>query len=173
MPVAEKMSKARGNVVNPDDVVREFGADSLRVYEMFMGPLEQVKPWQTSGIQGVRRFLDRVYALAYRDLDPGPMDEETSGWSIGPSRRSGRTSRRMRFNTAISAMMILANHLQTLEPPPARRSSCSSCVSRRLRPTSGRSSGQPWATRLLSPRFPGRTMTSVGAWMKWWSSACK
>ena len=56
----QKMSKSRGNVVNPDDVVREYGADSLRLYEMFMGPLEQVKPWQTSGIQGVRRFLDRV-----------------------------------------------------------------------------------------------------------------
>ncbi|HZU82314.1 MAG TPA: leucine--tRNA ligase, partial [Polyangiaceae bacterium] len=56
----EKMSKARGNVVNPDDVVRAYGADALRVYEMFMGPLEQVKPWQTSGIEGVRRFLDRA-----------------------------------------------------------------------------------------------------------------
>src|SRR5690606_1282886 len=59
-PVAEKMSKARGNVVNPDEVIAQFGADSLRLYEMFMGPLEQVKPWQTSGLQGVRRFLDRV-----------------------------------------------------------------------------------------------------------------
>ncbi len=57
----EKMSKSRGNVVTPDDIVRDYGADSLRVYEMFMGPLEQVKPWQTSGIEGLRRFLERVW----------------------------------------------------------------------------------------------------------------
>ena len=56
----EKMAKSRGNVVNPDHVVAEFGADSLRVYEMFMGPLEQTKPWQTAGIQGTRRFLERI-----------------------------------------------------------------------------------------------------------------
>src|SRR6185436_19212176 len=77
LPVAEKMSKARGNVVNPDDVVREFGADSLRIYEMFMGPLEQVKPWQTAGIQGCRRFLDRVHAVATRPLS-GTLDMETA-----------------------------------------------------------------------------------------------
>ena len=57
----EKMTKSRGNVVNPDDVVKSHGADALRLYEMFMGPLEQMKPWQTSGIEGVRRFLDRVW----------------------------------------------------------------------------------------------------------------
>jgi leucyl-tRNA synthetase len=72
----QKMSKARGNVVNPDDVVRQFGADSLRLYEMFMGPLEQVKPWQTSGIQGVRRFLERVMAVATGELGDA-MEKET------------------------------------------------------------------------------------------------
>src|SRR5947209_1350511 len=55
--------KARGNVINPDDVVKEFGADSLRLYEMFMGPLEMVKPWSTKGIEGVYRFLGRVWRL--------------------------------------------------------------------------------------------------------------
>src|SRR5438093_4435004 len=59
----QKMSKARGNVVNPDDMVREFGADSLRLYEMFMGPLEMVKPWSTKGVEGVYRFLGRVWRL--------------------------------------------------------------------------------------------------------------
>src|SRR5207302_7300802 len=59
----QKMSKARGNVVNPDDMVREYGADSLRLYEMFMGPLEMVKPWNTKGVEGVYRFLGRVWRL--------------------------------------------------------------------------------------------------------------
>src|SRR5438445_4346807 len=57
------MSKARGNVVNPDDMVKHFGADSLRLYEMFMGPLEMVKPWNTKGVEGVYRFLGRVWRL--------------------------------------------------------------------------------------------------------------
>src|SRR5690606_30231254 len=65
---AHKMSKARGNVVNPDDIVREFGADSLRLYEMFMGPLEATKPWSTESIHGVRRFLDRAFHVATRTL---------------------------------------------------------------------------------------------------------
>src|SRR6476646_7314109 len=59
----QKMSKARGNVVNPDDMIKEFGADSLRLYEMFLGPLEMVKPWNTKGVEGVYRFLGRVWRL--------------------------------------------------------------------------------------------------------------
>src|SRR5205814_9512083 len=59
----EKMSKARGNVINPDDVVREFGADSLRLFEMFMGPLEAVKPWSTRSVEGVYRFLSHMWRL--------------------------------------------------------------------------------------------------------------
>jgi len=64
----ERMSKSRGNVVNPDDIVREYGADVLRLYEMFMGPLEAVKPWQTSQIQGVVRFRDRLHAVCRQPL---------------------------------------------------------------------------------------------------------
>src|SRR5204863_2327601 len=60
---SQKMSKARGNVVNPDDMVNEFGADALRLYEMFMGPLEMVKPWSTKGVEGVYRFLGRVWRM--------------------------------------------------------------------------------------------------------------
>ena len=59
----QKMSKSRGNVINPDDICREFGADSLRAYEMFMGPLEQLKPWNTRSINGVFKFLNRVWNL--------------------------------------------------------------------------------------------------------------
>ena len=59
----QKMSKSRGNVVNPDDILKEFGADAFRLYEMFMGPLEMVKPWNTKGVEGVYRFLGRVWRL--------------------------------------------------------------------------------------------------------------
>ncbi len=116
--VAAKMSKSRGNVVNPDDVVRDFGADALRVYEMFMGPLEQVKPWQTSGIQGVRRFLDRVEAVARRELADGPMDVETAKLVHRTVKKVGEDIEALRFNTAVSAMMILVNHLGGLDRPP-------------------------------------------------------
>jgi leucyl-tRNA synthetase len=118
--VTEKMSKARGNVVNPDDVVREFGADSLRLYEMFMGPLEAVKPWQTSGIQGVRRFLDRVYAVANGPLGDGAPDEATERLVHKTVKKITDDIEGLRFNTAVSAMMILTNHLNGLEPPPRR-----------------------------------------------------
>ncbi len=115
--VSEKMSKSRGNVVNPDQVVDEFGADGLRVYEMFMGPLEQVKPWQTSGIQGVRRFLDRVHAVA-----SGPVTEtmgaETAKLVHKTVKKVTEDIEALRYNTAISAMMILTNHLHGLDAVP-------------------------------------------------------
>jgi len=113
----QKMSKARGNVINPDDVVRQFGADSLRLYEMFMGPLEQVKPWQTSGIQGMRRFLDRVMALASGELG-GAMDKETQKLVHKTIRKVTSDIENLRFNTAVSAMMILTRHLAEQTPPP-------------------------------------------------------
>jgi len=114
----QKMSKSRGNVVNPDDIVREFGADAMRIYEMFMGPLEATKPWSTSSIAGVRRFLDRVYNATLRaDNDTKP--------DAGLTRLLHRTIRKvtediegMRFNTAISAMMVLSNELLKLDKVP-------------------------------------------------------
>lgn len=117
LPVAEKMSKSRGNVVNPDDVVRDYGADSLRVYEMFMGPLEQVKPWQMSGLSGVRRFLDRVHGLCQRGLAP-ESDPDTDKLVHRTVKKVGEDIEALRFNTAISAMMILANHLNGHKATP-------------------------------------------------------
>jgi leucyl-tRNA synthetase len=125
---AYKMSKSRGNVINPDQVVEQYGADSLRLYEMFMGPLEATKPWSMRGVEGVYRFLGRVWRLfideraeqvrlaaAVRDVPP---DRETL-------RRLHRTIQKvtedldgMRFNTAISAMMEFSNHLNKLEARP-------------------------------------------------------
>jgi leucyl-tRNA synthetase len=117
-PVAEKMSKSRGNVVNPDGVIEEFGADSLRVYEMFMGPLEQMKPWQTAGIQGVRRFLDRVDSVSSRELEAGEGSLETQKLVHRTVKKVGDDVDQLHFNTAVSAMMILTNHLATLDKPP-------------------------------------------------------
>jgi leucyl-tRNA synthetase len=117
VPVSEKMSKSRGNVVNPDSVIAEHGADALRVYEMFMGPLEQMKPWQTSGIFGVRRFLDRVDALVSRELGD-EMDLETAKLVHRTVKKVGEDIEALRLNTAVSAMMILTNHLHGLARVP-------------------------------------------------------
>jgi leucyl-tRNA synthetase len=114
----EKMSKARGNVVNPDHVVAEFGADSLRVYEMFMGPLKETKPWQTAGIQGCRRFLDRVDAIAHKPLADGEGDDETRKLLHRSVKKVGEDIETMRFNTAVSTLMILANRLASLDATP-------------------------------------------------------
>ncbi len=118
----EKMSKARGNVVNPDDVVREYGADSLRVYEMFMGPLEQVKPWQTMGIEGAWRFLERAWNLATGPLSDAPeaYDEATQRLVHKTIRKVTQDIEALHFNTAIPAMMILVRHLGALAAVPRK-----------------------------------------------------
>jgi leucyl-tRNA synthetase len=112
----EKMSKSRGNVVNPDDIVREWGADSLRLYEMFMGPLEATKPWQTSGIVGCHRFLRRLWKLFVND--DGTLNQQVQATADSDvfQRTLHRTIQKvtedtegMRFNTAIAAMMELVN----------------------------------------------------------------
>jgi leucyl-tRNA synthetase len=115
----EKMSKARGNVVNPDDVVREHGADSLRLFEMFMGPLEAVKPWSTAGVVGVRGFLDRVWRLMVDDkAEELKLNESVQ--KVAPNDEQLRVLhktikqvtndiQRMEFNTAIARMMEFTN----------------------------------------------------------------
>jgi leucyl-tRNA synthetase len=115
--INEKMSKSRGNVVNPDDVIAEYGADSLRLYEMFMGPLQADKPWQTSGIQGVSRFLDRVNALAPR-CTGRELDLETSKLMHRTVKKVGADFEALHFNTTVSALMIFVNHLVALREPP-------------------------------------------------------
>ena len=116
--MVEKMAKSRGNVVNPDLVVDEFGADSLRVYEMFMGPLEQTKPWQTAGIQGTRRFLDKVHAVATRTLSEGEGPDDTRKLLHRTIKKVGEDIETMRFNTAVSTLMIFTNHLAGFDAPP-------------------------------------------------------
>ncbi len=115
--VAEKMSKSRGNVVNPDDIVKSHGADALRLYEMFMGPLEAVKPWQTSAIEGVRRFLDRTWNVCTHVVDEPPSDD-TMRLVHKTIKKVTEDIEHLRFNTAISAMMILVKHLGALPATP-------------------------------------------------------
>ncbi len=106
-----KMSKSLGNVINPDDIVREFGADSMRVYEMFMGPLQQEKPWSTQGLTGVYRFLDRVWRLTERPVSEDEPDMELLKTLHKTIRKVGDDTGKLAFNTAVSQMMILTNEL--------------------------------------------------------------
>lgn len=112
------MSKSRGNVVNPDDVVDKYGADGLRLYEMFMGPLEAVKPWQTSQVSGVVRFQNKLYNVvqaAVENDESVEMDEETTKILHKTMKKVTEDIENMSFNTAISAMMVLTNHLTSLK----------------------------------------------------------
>jgi len=112
-----KMSKSLGNVVNPDDIVKAYGSDCLRLYEMFMGPLEAVKPWQSSQIQGVVRFRDRLYSILTRPLTD-TIDDATRRLLHRTIKKVGEDISNLSFNTAISAMMVLLNHLASFKEVP-------------------------------------------------------
>ena len=108
----EKMSKSRGNVVNPDHVVKEFGGDSLRLYEMFMGPLEKVKPWKEDGVKGVFNFLTRSHRFFSNpsSIKAGLEDAETSKILHKTIKKVSHDYEHLHFNTAISSLMIFVNH---------------------------------------------------------------
>ena len=123
---AHKMSKSRGNVVNPDDVIEKYGADSMRLYEMFMGPLEQVKPWSTKDVDGVYRFLGRAWRLIVNE-DRGELQDSVS--DVTPTKPQLKALHEciqkvtgdieeLSFNTAISAMMIFVNEANKWEEHP-------------------------------------------------------
>jgi leucyl-tRNA synthetase len=146
----QKMSKSRGNVVNPDDILKEFGADAFRLYEMFMGPLEMVKPWSTQGVAGVYKFLGRVWRLFVDEKSETEFEQQETLTAETPSRgellnvikleatikdvvatpaqlkalhacikKVTEDLDGMRFNTAISAMMVFTNEAMTWETKPA------------------------------------------------------
>ena len=104
------MSKSKGNVINPDDMVKEYGADSLRVYEMFMGPIDAAKPWDPNGIDGSKKFLDRVWRLfaesgKIKDVENKNLDK-VYNYTV---KKVTNDYENMYFNTAISQMMIFIN----------------------------------------------------------------
>jgi leucyl-tRNA synthetase len=125
---AYKMSKSRGNVVNPDQVVRDFGADSLRLYEMFMGPLEAVKPWSMDGVSGVRGFLDRVWRMTVDEraeevrlqasVADVPLSPEQSRVLHKTIKAVTQDCRTLSFNTAIARMMEFTNYFFKADPRP-------------------------------------------------------
>ena len=125
----QKMSKSRGNVVNPDEVINEYGADAFRLYEMFMGPLEQMKPWSMKGVEGVYRFLARVWRLVMTENQEGEWQLSGAVAEIDPSPSQLRVLHAtikkvtsdlgtLSYNTAISQMMVCTNELTSAEKRP-------------------------------------------------------
>ena len=128
-PDGQKMSKSRGNVITPDSVISEYGADSLRLYEMFMGPLEQMKPWSMKGVEGVYRFLARVWRLAMeenqegewilsRDLAEIPLNSQQLRIAHATIKKVTSDIGLLAFNTAISQMMVFTNEFVNAKPRP-------------------------------------------------------
>ncbi|MBN1787899.1 MAG: leucine--tRNA ligase [Sedimentisphaerales bacterium] len=123
----QKMSKSRGNVVNPDKVIADYGADSMRLYEMFMGPLEAVKPWSMQGVEGVHRFLNKLWRTLTDEkgnikgiITESDPDEETNRILHQTIKKVTIDIENFRFNTAISQMMIFVNHISKLEAIPKK-----------------------------------------------------
>ncbi len=106
----EKMSKSRGNVVNPDDIVNEYGADTMRLYEMFIGDFEKAAPWSSSSIKGCKRFLDRVWALG-ETVKTGEIRPELEGAFHKTIKKVTEDIESLKMNTAIAALMTLMNNL--------------------------------------------------------------
>jgi leucyl-tRNA synthetase len=115
-----KMSKSLGNVINPDDIVQEYGADTMRVYEMFMGPLEVSKPWSTRGIAGARRFLERVWRVAELPLTDEEPTEALARILHKTIKKVSHDTERLEFNTAIAQMMIFINEVGGLPKMPRK-----------------------------------------------------
>lgn len=120
-----KMSKRYGNTIDPSDVVKERGADTLRLYEMFIGPLDADKPWSTSGVEGIWRFLNKIWRLFYDDedrLNPAIVDEDPSDDQLRllhkMVQKVDHDTEKLHFNTAIAQMMIFVNEMTSAEKRP-------------------------------------------------------
>lgn len=109
-----KMSKSRGNVINPDDVVREYGADTLRMYEMFLGDFEKTAPWKTSSIKGCKRFLDKIWSLQDCVIDGDTYRKELEPSFHKAIKKVSEDIESLKFNTAIATMMALLNEISAI-----------------------------------------------------------
>ncbi len=170
----QKMSKTRGNVVNPDFVIDKFGADSLRLYEMFMGPLTQQKPWSMTGVEGVYRFLARVWRLAMEENQEGNWQLSAALAEVPPSssqlrvihatiKKVTQDTEALAFNTAISQMMVFVNEFTGATPRPvsALRTLCIL-----LHPYAPHLTEELW--ELLAAKFPGfEGHCSSQTWPTW------
>ncbi len=116
--VIAKMSKSLKNVINPDEIINDYGADAMRMYEMFMGPLEVSKPWATAGLSGVYRFLDRVWRLTEKELSDEAPDKELLKTLHKTIKKVTIDTKSLDFNTAISQMMIFVNELYKRDSLP-------------------------------------------------------
>jgi leucyl-tRNA synthetase len=114
----QKMSKSRGNVINPDDIIKEYGADTLRLYEMFMGPLEVSKPWNMAGLVGVSRFLERLWAIGERGVGSSTPDPQLVKLLHRTIKKVTHDTETLNFNTAISTMMVYSSELAKLAEIP-------------------------------------------------------
>ena len=160
-PDGQRMSKSRGNVVNPDEVREQYGADATRMYISFLGPFDKDKPWATTGIDGVRRFLDRVWRLVVSDegqtleLDAGAVPEALNKLLQKTIKKVGEDYDSMSFNTAISAMMILVNEMygQNVRSRPAMLA-----LAQLLAPLAPHLAEELWS------RLGGQGLVSVAAW---------
>jgi leucyl-tRNA synthetase len=117
------MSKSRGNVVSPDDMIDTYGADAVRLYELFMGPLEASKPWSTRSVEGITRFLDRVWRLFVSEdgciaVQPGDPPLEARRVLHQTIKKVGDDLESLKFNTAIAQMMVFANEATKLDTRP-------------------------------------------------------
>lgn len=174
---AHKMSKSRGNVVNPDVVVKDYGADSLRLYEMFMGPLEATKPWSMTGVGGVRNFLDRVWRMIVDDradamvlssaVVDAKCDEEQARVLHSTIRRVTEDTSSMSFNTAIARMMEFTNFFTRSETRPREAMEAIVIL---LSPYAPHIAEELWAL-LCGDEHAKRGCASMQPWPKWDESA--
>ena len=170
----QKMSKSRGNVIGPDEIIDEYGADSLRLYEMFMGPLEATKPWSMAGVEGVYRFLARVWRLAMTENQEGIWDVSPNLSEVEPDPQQNKVIHAtikkvtediesLAFNTAISQMMIYVNAFTTTEQRPVTALRTLLIL---LNPFAPHLSEELWER--LGQRFPSFSgQVSQQAWPAW------
>ena len=119
--VIAKMSKSLKNVINPDDFIRNYGADSVRMYEMFMGPLRESKPWATNGFIGVYRFLDRIWRISTeKDVQDIALPDDIDKLMHKTIKKVTEDTASLSFNTAISQMMVFVNELNRLDTVPKK-----------------------------------------------------